>query len=359
MFYLIALDKEFNMITPLAPVNVQWNRKYHEPGSFSIQLPLEQYSADMKYLYTKDRPEVGKITQKNYAEKNGFAYMQLSGYFLENELNRHVVYPKGTTNITNSPSWTSASGKAEEVAHKFFDGFKRIKTDAIDSVLNISKAPPLSRGKDSIHTRNGEYLGAKIYDILKPSGMSYKIVYDFLANTKTFSVWTGKDLTQGNRDGNNPVEFSTRYGNLRNPDLLDDETEHKNVCINDWTNDDKHTVRAVTNDPGAEEFTFIYNSTSENREEGASDTEFYKLLDAESLNVLADHEITKNIEFDADAGSYVYMQDFDLGDKCDLEIAGALQMEARLIACYEVIKSGEWSMTMEFGTPIVKKGGKY
>ncbi len=359
MFYLIALDKEFNMITPLAPTNIQWSRKYHEPGSFSIQLPLDQYSADMKYLYTKDRPEVGKITQKNYAEENGFAYMQLSGYFLENELNRHVVYPKGTTNITNSPSWTSASGKAEEVAHKFFDGFKRIKTDTIDSVLNISKAPPLSRGKDAVHTRNGEYLGAKIYDILKPSGMSYKIVYDLLANTKTFTVWTGKDLTQANTEGNNPVVFSTRYGNLRNPNLLEDETDHKNVCIDVYEKDDKYTVRAIANEENAAEYAFIYETTSESKEENATEAEFIKLLDAEASNILLNYKKTQNIEFDADAGSYVYMQDFDLGDKCDLEIAGVLQMEARLIACYEVIKSGEWSMTMEFGTPIVKKGGKY
>lgn len=359
MFYLIALDKEFNMITPLAPINVQWNRKYHEPGSFSIQLPLDQYSADMKYLYTKDRPEVGKITQKNYAEKNGFAYMQLSGYFLENELNRHVVYPKGTTNITNSPAWTKKSGKAEKVAHEFFAGFKTIKTDSIESALEIAVAPSLSRGKYSVHTRNGEYLGAKIYDILKPSGMSYRIAYDLLANTKTFTVWTGKDLTQGNTDGNNPVVFSTRYGNLRNPDLLDDETDHKNVCIDVYEKDDKYTVRAIANEENAAEYAFIYKTTSESKEEGVSDSEFIETLDAEALNILTDHEKTQNIEFDADAGSYVYMQDFDLGDKCDLEIAGVLQMEARLIACYEVIKSGEWSMTMEFGTPIVKKGGNY
>ena len=68
MFYLMALDKDFNMITPLYPTNVQWNRKYYEPGSFSIQLSLNQYSEDIKYIYTKDRPEVGKVSQKNYME---------------------------------------------------------------------------------------------------------------------------------------------------------------------------------------------------------------------------------------------------------------------------------------------------
>ncbi len=355
MFYLIALDKKFNMITPLAPTNIQWSRKYHEPGSFSIQLPLDQYSADMKYLYTKDRPEVGKITQKNYTEQNGFAYMQLSGYFLENELNRHVVYPQGSSNIWNSPSWVKKSGKAEDVAYGFFDGFKIIKTDTVTSELNMARAPSASRGKDAVHTRNGEYLGAKIYDILKPSGMSYRIDYDFLKNEKKFCVWSGRDLTAKNKDGNNPVLFSTRYGNLKKPDLLDDEGSEKNICINVWESDEKYTLRVVEREIGAEEYAFIYHTTSENKDEGVSDADFEKILEEEAKNVLADHERTLNIEFDADPGSYVYGQDFDLGDQCDLEISGVMTVEARLIACHEVIKSGKWTMSMEFGTPLIKR----
>ena len=44
------------------------------------------------------------------------SYIQLFGYFLESKLARMIVYPKGTTNITNSPSWEEYSGKAEDVA---------------------------------------------------------------------------------------------------------------------------------------------------------------------------------------------------------------------------------------------------
>ena len=53
-------------------------------------------------------------------------------------------------------------------------------------------------------------------------------------------------------------------------------------------------------------------------------------------------------------GSYEYMTDFDLGDLCSIEIPEInLSAHARLIGCYEVMKSGQWSMTMEFGTPII------
>ena len=54
--------------------------------------------------------------------------------------------------------------------------------------------------------------------------------------------------------------------------------------------------------------------------------------------------------------SYEYRTDFDLGDLCSIEIPEMdLSAQARLIGCYEVMKSGQWSMTMEFGTPIILK----
>ena len=366
MFYLMALDKDFNMITPLYPINVQWNRKYHEPGSFSIQLPLNQYSESIKYIYTKDRPEMGKISQKNYAEENGCAFMQLSGYFFENELNRHVAYPAGIMNIKNSPSWIKQNRAAEDVAYAFFNGFKRITTDTFTSLLNISASESSGRGNKAVHTRNGEYLGVKVYDILKPSGLSYRVTYDLLENSSMFSVWGGKDLTQENADGNNPVIFSTKYGNLKDPNILIDETSYKNVCINAHEEDEKYLVRALNNaaDDDAE-YAFVYNESRERKsdytnEEGVfQEAAFLEALDDESKNKLSSCEKTFNLEFNAESGSYVYMQDFDLGDKCDIEVSGVVQMEARLIACYEVIKAGEWSMSLEFGTPIIKKGGKH
>lgn len=356
----MALDKDYNLITPLYPMNIQWNRKFHEPGSFSIQLPLAQYSDDMKYIYTNDRPELGKISQKLYTEEMGCAFMQLSGYFLENDLNRHVVYPYGTMNIKNSPSWTKKSGAAEDVAYAFFEGFKRIATDEIDSLLNISSAGSEGRGNKAVHTRNGEYLGSKIYDILKPSGLSYRVLYSLLDNSYTFSVCAGKDLTQENTNGNNPVIFSTKYGNLKDPSILIDETSYRNACINAHEEDEKYTVRVFANAADDDtEYVFLYNESQEKKSDYSDDTSFLEALDDESSNKLSEHEKTFNLEFSAESGSYVYMEDFDLGDKCDIEVSGVAQMEARLIACYEVVKDGEWSMSLEFGTPIIKKGGRY
>lgn len=359
-FNVIALNKNYEIVSLLRFTNLQWNRKYHESGMFSMQIPLEQYSPDICHIYTKDRPEMGKVTQKNYINKSGFRYIQLSGYFLEKEPDRHIAYQKGASNITNAPVWLYQSGKAEDVAYAYFNGFKTITTGAGISSLGIIGGTSQGRGKNSIHYRNGEYLGWKLYDILKPSGMSYRVLYDFVESTKRFEVWSGLDRTEENVEGNNPVIFSTKYGNIREPNILIDETEYKNACLvtNEQTVNDTstYTSRVVfLPDDGDTEYSFLYEQSGLNKND-YTDAEFMTALDNEASNALAEHIRTINVEFDAMEGSYEYMKDFDLGDLCSIEIPEmSLSAQARLIGCYEVMKSGQWIMTMEFGTPIIIK----
>lgn len=357
-FNTIALNKSYEIVSLIRFTNLQWNRKYHESGNFSMQIPFEQYSPNIRYIYTKDRPEMGKVTQTNYINKNGFRYVQLSGYFLEKRLDSHVVYQKGTSNITNSPTWLYQSGKAEDVAYAYFNGFKTIATASASSDLGITAGTSQGRGKDSIHYRNGEYLGWKIYDILKPSGMSYRVIYDFVQSTRLFEVWSGLDRTDGNTDGNNPVIFSTKYGNIKEPNILIDETDYKNACLvtNEQVVNDTstYTSRVVFSlGDGDTECSFLYEKSGLNKND-YTDAEFPAALQNEAFNALTEYIKTINVEFDAMEGSYEYMKDFDLGDLCSIEIPEmSLSAQARLIGCYEVMKSGEWSMTMEFGTPII------
>lgn len=359
-FNVLVLDKNYQIVSLICHTNLQWNRKYHESGTFSIQIPYEQYRQDMRYVYTKDRPELGKITQVNYRVQNNYSNVQLSGYFLEKEPDRHVVFPNGTSNINNAPEWSYQDGTAEDVAYAYFNGFSKVMVGNEISDLEISVGKSKSRGKRSVHYRNGEYLGWKIYDILKPSGMSYRVNYDFVENRKFFEVWEGYDRTSENTDGNNPIVFSTRYGNIKNPNILISDTEYKNACIviNEQTDEDitSYITRAVLNKAsGDEEYHFLKQQSLLNRKDysaGDLDT----AMSNEGLNALADYPVTLNVDFDAVEGSYVYRKDFDLGDKCTIVINELnMTMDARLIGCYEVIKSGKWTMTMEFGTPIIKR----
>lgn len=358
---IMALDVNFNIVSLLAYTNLQWSRKYHECGTFSVQIPLEQYDPSFEYIYTKDRPEMGKITQVNYANSNGFQYVQLSGFFIENELNRMIAYSKGTGNITSSPAWVEKVGYAENVAFDFFNAFSSIQFDGATYSLGISAGASKGRGLRVHHVRENSYLGNKIYNILKSSGLSYRVLYNFEVNTKTFEVWSGLDRSE-EQMVNNPVVFSTRYGNVKNPDILIDNSTYKSGCVvvNDFQTEGgatTYTRATITPAEVDSDNAFLMFKSSVNPGDFGTLEEFYAAIDADGQSNRDSKWIrTMNVEFDAMAGSYGYMEDFDLGDICSIEIHEVgVSVNARLIGCYEVIKKGAWTLTMEFGTPIIKR----
>ena len=303
---------------------------------------------------------MGVIEQVNYIDQRGFRAVYLSGYFLEQELNNHVVHRKGISNIINGPAWTSYKNNAEDVAHELFNSFKQIVvSDGVNkhsAILEIESGESLSRGKTSEQWRCGEYLGNKIYSTLKPSEMSYRISYDYENSKKVFNVWSGYDRTQDQTE-NNTITFSTRYGNIKNPNIVIDKVNYKNACIVDNESEEAIYSQAVLGEKENDEAVrFCYLQSSILFTDYSSEAKFIEALISEGNSELNDWIKTVNVEFDAMEGSYEYMDDFDLGDKCNIEITEMdISANAVLIGCYEVIKKGIWSLTLEFGTPVMKR----
>lgn len=355
---LLVMDKDFQIIQILNYTNLQWSRKYYEPGTFSVEIPAEIYSADFKYVYTKDRPEVGVIEQVNYYTKNGYRSVSISGYFLERLLNKRVVYQNATsTNITNAPTWVIQSGKAEDVATTFFDAFKDVKFTkggtSYDMSLGISASASQSRGHISEHTRGNENLGTKLYTILKPSKMSYRINYDFDDSSMTFECWQGVDRSSENSEGNNSVVFSTKYGNITEANLLIDSTVYKNAYIMtaSLSNDALWVYAGSELASDDDDVRFIQVSSAQNKEDYSTDAEYINAMYTEGHEELLDNPKKIDLDFDTIQGSYVYMTDFDLGDICSIEIPELnLSIDAVLSAAYEVIKNGTWTLSLEFTT---------
>lgn len=358
-FDIMALDKDFKIVSLLNFSLLQWTRKYYEAGVFSVEIPLSQYNNDYKYIYTDARPELGEITQVNYLDTGGYRKIVLSGYFLENELNWRIVYPKGTTNILNNPTYTSLNDNAENVAYRFFNDFKDVRTSNFNAVLGIRSSVSKGRGNVEEFVRDGKELGYTIYSVLQPSEMSYRVSYDFLTNDKVFSVWKGVDRTEENLERNNPVLFNTENGNIRKPNILIDDTKYRNSYIvqGKYTNEgiDYFDILAYSEKAQGENEMFIFKTSSENRNDYSS-TQLYKdALKADGHNEKETFPRLINVDFDADSSSYEYMVDFDLGDKCSIDIPEInFSADAVLIGCYEVLKEGKHSLTMEFGTPIIK-----
>lgn len=336
----LTLNDDFTINSIIYPTNIQWNRQYYTAGTFSIQLPQEQYNNDMKYVYTKDRPEVGMVSQVNYSiDSSGFKAVQISGYFLEHELNDKVIFPQFI-----------GLGNVEDVITSLVEQYK-------DDIPNLVVATSQKTGTDTDFTSVGDNLGKQASYILKLHEMSYKIDYDYINNEKVFTIWQGKDRTQS-QFSENPVKFSTEFGNLKHPNVVSKETDYKNFAYVKGSIDGTDIfVEADISNGAYRKETFIDAGGIQYDKDTMTEQQYRaELCNYGKQQLREQFSIINNIEFDVLEGSYIYMFDFDLGDKCDIIIKEInLMLEARIISIYEVIKSGSHTITLEFGDQIIKR----
>lgn len=403
-FNVLALDENFDIVDIVAFIDLQWSRKWHECGSFSMQVPIEQYKTSWKYIFTKDRPEVGEITQINYFTQNGKQMMCVSGYFLERQLDRMVCFPRpkivdqrasGKPSMSNLQQYAllgqdgyHAIGRACNVAYQYFESFKEVwfYNDKTSSAVSNFRLNIVNNGYDedsswkiADHYANGEHLGQKIYDILKPSGGSYRVTYSFDDEHMHFRVKAGKDRTSDNDKNNEPIVFSTLYGNVRNPNIVFDSSEKKDAIValaKYQTNDGdgtaekmvEHNSIIMTCAPNAEGYfesvtseisitDYKLNDNYVNRDDASYNTIGFRNASIDkNLSTLNSVNISIiNIAFDSTIGTYEYMEDFDIGDLVSLEVPEiGLSADVRIIGCYETMQNGLWELNLEFGEPIVK-----
>lgn len=335
---LFALDKNFQNISQIVPTNIQWTRKYYEHGSFSIQLPYDQYSSDMKYIYTKDRKEVGMINKVSYRDDNRSKIIQIEGYFLERWLNDKIIYPTfyGTGEIT-------------ETLTKMFNQYK--EDIQINSVISKNK------GSKVDFQSTGDELGKKLNEILQTQEMSYRVLYDYVNNKFTLEFYKGFDRTQSQIE-NNFITFSTNWNNIKSVNADIDDSNYKNYAVVAGTGqaDERITVDVDISNNAYKKKLFV-DARNEKYDPSKQTLEQYKLeLRQKGIEKLLNYKNVTNIVFNPLANSYMYLEDYDLGDKCDIIISDiGISIEARIIAVYEVFKNNIHSIELEFGDKILTR----
>ena len=333
---LIAYDKNFNLITYLAPSIIQWNRRYYEPGDFEIQIFAEDYQKEFKYLYTADRPEVGIIEKVSYSHQdNEGQFITQKGRFMEQVLNDKVT-------------WPTFYGKGEITA-VIMQMVNQYKDDI--PLLDVSM---LNEGTNVDFQSTGDELGTKAADILRQQEMAYRISYDFDAQKLIFNIYKGTSRTASENDGN-MVTFTTAYGNVYNILADVDDSNYKNYAIVAGQGEGADRISVVVDISNGEYKKVLFvDAAYLQQEDGASLEDYKAQLTNEGNQKLLEHLSVRNVEFDALAGEYEYMTDYDIGTKCDIIIDEVkLSMEARIIAIYEVLQENEHTITLEFGDKIM------
>ena len=209
---LLGLDANFNPVGYFGYTNLQWIRRYYEPGEFSVQIPIQMYMPNMAYVYTNERPEVGIVQKSEYQEDYQGAYMQVSGYFFEYKINDKIIYPRYIK-----------SGVIEDVAvdmaAKFYEDIPLLQ-------IGASK----KRGEAIAIQSTGKNLAAQLYEMLQTQEMSFRTRYGYAENKMYFEVWQGVDRTMQQSD--NPFAiFSAQLRNIANEKIVIDNSAFKNYAV--------------------------------------------------------------------------------------------------------------------------------
>lgn len=86
---LIGLGKNFETIGYIPYINLQWNRRYYEVGTWTAQIRAEDYDPRIMHVYSPDRPELGLLERMETQNNINGRFVLLSGRFLECIYDRH------------------------------------------------------------------------------------------------------------------------------------------------------------------------------------------------------------------------------------------------------------------------------
>lgn len=327
-----ALDEGFNLITMAIPYdNVQWTRRYYEAGDFVMQIPLGVYDQKWKYIGTKDRPELGMV---NKVQKTDNGKMTVSGFFCEKMLDDKTCYPRYIGDVANT----------ETAVRNIFERFK----DDLPISLAPANSPLL--GDRTQSDFSDDQLGEKLYSILESRECTYSVAYDFEANRLSLKVWKGKDRTQS-QSANSYQTFSAEFGNITDSRTDFDDSAYKNYAIVPVNADDNGKERQTYYldwSNGGYKKEIVFNMRTSKPEDGQSMADFQNSILQEAAENLIQYAKIEDIEVDVIESGY--MEDFDIGDKCDVILTDvSVEMEARIVEVIEVFKEGGHTVSVGLG----------
>ena len=298
---LRALDSNFQLVGNLSYFNLQWNREYYTVGTFSVQVAVGAYKPSMVYLYTPDRPETGIIQKVELTETVKGRFVQITGYFLEAILNDKIVYPT-----------YYASGAIPSAVVAMLRQYK----DDIP-LLTVADAPATQADETSWQETGGQ-LADVAYTKLQTVQHSLRCRYDYLANTITAEVWQGLDRTQ-EQTVNPFVTFSDGFGNLTEVDASKDTSNYKNYAVVVGQDQAENRKVAYADLSGGGYKRTLYVDARSERWDPSQQTEEEYLAGLQQLGLdkLLDYMVITNVDIQAASSGFVYLQDWDLGDRVD------------------------------------------
>lgn len=333
---IMALDKNFvpTGMMRIPFFDLSWHRKYYETGEFQVQIRAPDYSPDMAYIYTKDRPELGMIQSVKFTGDDGMVL--LSGYFYEKRLKDKIVWP-----VFNGYGTRAALAMQMITAYK--------------ADLPLAPGTVADGGEKIEKQETGGELEKVLQTMLMADEKAIRCRYDYAGNKMYVDVWQGRDRTQGQTE-NNFVTFSRGFRNIRKVAVKDDSSNYKNYAIVGGAGEGAGRIYVAVDLSGGQyrQQIFVDARSEQYDPEKQTLAEYKAALYQKGLEKLQSYVDIHNVEFEAVADSGArYLEDYDLGDKCDIIIEEIRRSwQARITEVCETWSKGIHTVTLTFGDKI-------
>lgn len=324
--------------------NFSWGRKYYDPGSFSLEILLNDYweiiNNNGVFVYCSEFEDTGKIETVEYNSSEAGTTVIITGRFLESVLGDRVI-----------PATASYSGYPAQIAlDLIIDYCIECDNPLFDGKLSVSSY--LEVGEKITYQTTGEDIKTAIYNLLKPYELSVQILYDYEEDTLTARVWQGKDRTENQKE-NSWATFSKNFENIQDDKYSKDETQFKNYAyVAGEGSSGSRVVVEINKVANNEERKELYVDARDlQQDEDMSDDEYKSILYQRGLEKLKENNKVEIAEFEVDPNSNLtYGKDYDLGDIITYKSDDlGFYIENRIVEINVVIDEGVKTIQMTLG----------
>lgn len=326
---LLLLNEKFELLSH--PIDryysLIWRERYYDEGDFELHLAADYLETVLRseYLYNNERDEA-MVIEGVEAQDDGKRTIKITGRSLESLFRDRVMDAEG-----------SSSGKVEEISRSAVQTYAMTGSRAIP----LLKLGALGGFTETAAASNKR--GAELYEwqreLLRPYEMSFRLHYDYEANSLDYTVYRGLDRTQ-EQTANNWAIFSTSYENLAQFAYSRSKTDYRNFAI---VISSDGTKRVEVDKTGGAKRRELYVDTDDG-------------LDTAAMTQLGEQALTEYAMVETVSGevqngaNMVYGVDFDLGDLCHIEDAHlGISATARLTEMTTVVENGVTRRIPAFG----------
>lgn len=385
-------DKFMNRLEDLDFIEVSWNRKWTEPGDFSIHLAAKDWNKHAKFVRNTGRPETGIIQKTVYEVTAQGAMVTISGFFAEKKLSGFVSL-RNVNIDTNRHAYDTICTVFKEFS------FGRSPGDAWYSPI---QPPPMMGGVECIPSGNwmdevtysfeeGTDGATTMYDLCALYDIGFNIflepaqensistnVLDWhrKVDEPHFSYWI--EPKKG-KDCKNSVYFGTGWQNVSKVEYLYDDSGAFPV-VEAWQTmeaegfSNEKIVVDENGDRKARIKEFYFDESNRQRDLDLFPSKIIQGnvtgIDLKPENERTIREQLRNqcklemlnnwkqetINVDVLQNTFYYLKDYNLGDICTIVLDDIEQMfAARIMEVKEVHRNNTVEVQLVMGTPRKQK----